>query len=131
MRGIILGCLQQNPGWQGPRGSTNPDWINLKRSGGAHKIASYMRSEGWDIEVLDYWLAFTDEEFKEFARSRITNDTRFVGVSVTFGYTGNILKIFNILPVYPKVTLTPTNLVSFVILERANSLNSSSVNANQ
>ena len=51
-----------------------------------------MRSEGWDIEVLDYWLAFTDEEFKEFARSRITNDTRFVGVSVTFGYTGNILK---------------------------------------
>ena len=92
MRGIILGCLQQNPGWQGPRGSTNPDWINLKRSGGAHKIASYMRSEGWDIEVLDYWLAFTDEEFKEFARSRITNDTRFVGVSVTFGYTGNILK---------------------------------------
>ena len=55
MRGIILGCLQQNPGWQGPRGSTNPDWVNLKRSGGAHKIASYMRTEGWDIEVLDYW----------------------------------------------------------------------------
>ena len=92
MRGIILGCLQQNPGWQGPRGSTNPDWINLKRSGGAHKIATYMRSEGWDIEVLDYWLAFTDEEFKEFCRSRITNDTKFIGVSVTFGYKGNILK---------------------------------------
>ena len=92
MRGIILGCLQQNPGWQGPRGSTNPDWVNLKRSGGAHKIASYMRTEGWDIEVLDYWLAFTDEEFREFIKSRVTNDTKFIGVSVTFGYKGTLLK---------------------------------------
>ncbi len=92
MRGIILGCLQQNPGWQGPRGSTNPDWVNLKRSGGAHKIASYMRSEGWDIEVLDYWLVFTDEEFQEFIKSRVKNDTKFIGVSVTFGYKGTLLK---------------------------------------
>ena len=92
MRGIILGCLQQNPGWQGPRGLQDPNWVNLKRSGGAHKIATHMRQEGWDIEVLDYWLAFSTEEFKEFARSRITNDTKFIGVSVTFGYKLKLLQ---------------------------------------
>ena len=89
--GIILGCLQQNPGWQGALGALNPNWVNLKRSGGAHKIATFMRKEGWDIEVLDYWLAFTDEEFKQFIKSRITKDTKFIGVSVTFGYKLELL----------------------------------------
>ena len=92
MRGIILGCLQANPGWQGPRGIQEPNWVNLKRSGGAHKIATYMRKEGWDIEVLDYWLAFTDEEFQEFIKSRVTQDTKFIGVSVTFGYKFELLE---------------------------------------
>ena len=89
--GIILGCLQQNPGWQGALGALDPNWVNLKRSGGAHKIATFMRKEGWDIEVLDYWLAFEEEEFKQFIRSRVTKDTKFVGVSVTFGYKLNLL----------------------------------------
>ena len=58
--GMILGCLQAHPGWQG-QGKDN-NWISLKRSAGSHKIASFMRKEGWDIEVIDYWLAFTEEE---------------------------------------------------------------------
>jgi len=91
-QGIILGCLQQNPGWQGALGALDPNWVNLKRSGGAHKIATFMRKEGWDIEVLDYWLAFEEEEFKQFIRSRVTKDTKFIGVSVTFGYKLQLLQ---------------------------------------
>ena len=46
--GILLGCLQADPGWQGAGKDT--DWISLKRSAGSHKIASFMRKEGWDID---------------------------------------------------------------------------------
>lgn len=91
MRGIILGCLQANPGWQGSIG-LDRNWINLKRSGGAHKIASFMRTRGWDIEVLDYWLAFTTDEFKQFIKSRVNKDTKFIGISVTFGYREKVLQ---------------------------------------
>ena len=88
-KGIILGCLQQNPGWQGALGALNPNWVNLKRSGGAHKIATFMRKEGWDIEVLDYWLAFEEEEFKQFIRSRVTKDTKFVGFFTIISFNFN------------------------------------------
>ena len=50
--GMILGCLQAHPGWQG-QGKDN-NWISLKRSAGSHKIASFMRKEGWDIDCLLY-----------------------------------------------------------------------------
>ena len=52
--GIILGCLQADSASQGSLvpDRTCPD-INLKRSGGGHKIATFMRTKGWDIEVLD------------------------------------------------------------------------------
>ena len=89
--GIILGALQSNPGWQGL--GTDLNWISLKRSGGAHKIASFMRKEGWDIEVLDYWLTFTEEEFQLFCKQRINANTEFLGVSVTFGYKAQILEL--------------------------------------
>ena len=88
--GMILGCLQAHPGWQG-QGKDN-NWISLKRSAGSHKIASFMRKEGWDIEVIDYWLAFTEEEFQTLIRARVTSDTKFIGVSVTFGFRGDTLK---------------------------------------
>ena len=60
--GILLGCMQTPPDLF----HLDPDWLNIKRAAGAHKIASFMRGQGWDIEVLDYWLAFDFEEFKEF-----------------------------------------------------------------
>ena len=91
--GIILGCLQADGCSQGELVPDRacPD-INLKRSGGAHKIATFLRKNDWDIEVLDYWLAFTTDEFKQFIHSRVTADTKFIGASVTFGYRGKYLK---------------------------------------
>jgi radical SAM superfamily enzyme YgiQ (UPF0313 family) len=85
--GILLGCMQTPPDLF----HIDPDWLNIKRAAGAHKIASFMRNQGWDIEVLDYWLAFDFEEFKEFINSRVTRDTYFIGISGTFALSGIIL----------------------------------------
>ena len=89
--GILLGCMQTPPDLF----FRDPDWINIKRAAGAHKIASFMRSQGWDIEVLDYWLAFDFDEFKEFVNSRVTQHTYFIGISSTFPLSGVILQRAN------------------------------------
>ena len=57
---------------------------SIKRAPGAHKIASHLRRQGWDVEVLDFVQSWTLEELKEFSRQRVTNKTKFLGVSATF-----------------------------------------------
>jgi hypothetical protein len=57
---------------------------SIKRAPGAHKIATHLRREGWDIEVLDFVNSWTLEELKEFSRQRVTNKTKFLGLSATF-----------------------------------------------
>jgi radical SAM superfamily enzyme YgiQ (UPF0313 family) len=80
--GILVGCYQASPA------GGMIEWVSIKRAAGAHKIASHMRSLGWDIEVLDWWLAFEEDEWEEFIDSRITDDTVFLGISPTFTYWG-------------------------------------------
>jgi hypothetical protein len=87
--GLLLGCQQPLPS---PYEAVDyKEDITIKRAAGAHKIASHMRNEGWDIEVVDYWLAFTVEEFIELINSRITADTVFVGLSLTFSIYGSLI----------------------------------------
>ena len=62
-------------------------WVSIKRQIGAHRIASHLRDEGWDIEVLDFVFAWTQEELKEFFRSRVTSKTKFLGISQTFEHS--------------------------------------------
>lgn len=63
----------------------NYHWIGAPcRSYGSHKIASHMRNLGWDIEVIDFFDAFSSDELKEIIDSRVTKDTRFVGFSALF-----------------------------------------------
>lgn len=57
---------------------------SLKRAAGAHRIATFLRKEGWDIEVIDFICAWTLDEFKQLCRDRITSETVFVGVSCLF-----------------------------------------------
>lgn len=57
-----------------------------RRPGGAYRIASYLREHDWDAEVLEWAPYFTQEELREFARSRITNKTIFLGFSCFFGH---------------------------------------------
>lgn len=53
------------------------------RTSGAHRIASELRINGWDIEVLDYVPFFTLEELKLYTKSRIKN-VKFIGISHLF-----------------------------------------------
>jgi radical SAM superfamily enzyme YgiQ (UPF0313 family) len=60
--------------------------VGLKRASGAHRIASFLRENEWDVEVVDYTDAWDIEELKEFSKSRISSKTVFIGFSIFFYY---------------------------------------------
>ena len=70
------------------RASRGEQWVNIKRSAGAHRIATELRRNGWDIEVLDFWPAWTEEELLQFFESRVRSDTVWVGISSMFPIAG-------------------------------------------
>lgn len=57
------------------------------RTPASHRIATHLRSNGWDVEVLDFTLYWSFEELKEFFKSRITNKTKFIGFSFLYSFT--------------------------------------------
>lgn len=56
------------------------------RSAGAHRIATVLREEGWDCEVIDFARLWDLDELKELVRSRVSNKTVFVSFSTFFNY---------------------------------------------
>ena len=73
MHGIILtGTVQET------------DYPQFRRSAGGHRIATFLREKGWDIEVLDFLMSWELEELKEFTRSRVNSKTVWIGVGGTF-----------------------------------------------
>ena len=56
----------------------------LLRPLGGHRIAHYLRCEGWDIEVVDWANWWTLEQLQELFRSRYSKNTAFVGFSHLF-----------------------------------------------
>lgn len=54
------------------------------RATGAHRIATVLRKHDWDVEVLDFIINWSNEELKEFIKSRVTSDTKFIGYSYVF-----------------------------------------------
>lgn len=63
-----------------------------KRTGGAHRIATYLRERGWDIEVVDFIMGWTLEQLQELSRSRIDSSTKFLGFGGTFPIWSNTLE---------------------------------------
>lgn len=57
-----------------------------RRIAGGHKIASFLRSEGWDVEVIDWTYYWSLEELQELCKSRINSKTVFCGFSCFFTY---------------------------------------------
>jgi hypothetical protein len=57
---------------------------SANRSSGVHRIANHLRVQGWDIEVVDFFEFWHLDELQEFIRSRVTNDTKFVGFSYLY-----------------------------------------------
>ena len=89
-------------------------WPSVKRSAGGHRIATYLREEGYDVEVLDYWPKWTEEDLNLFFEQRVRDDTICVGLSAMFplGGTGkeNQMKVQEMVQVlhrlkakYPKL----------------------------
>jgi len=73
-------------------------FVSIKRPSGPHRIATFLREKDWDIEVLDYVPAFSMEEFQQFIRSRVTSETKFLGMGFLFwlkDYMGTLNKKFN------------------------------------
>ncbi len=66
--------------------------VQFKRTGGAHRIATYLRDRGWDIEVVDFVMAWKLDQLKEFTRSRLTSKSVFVGFGGTFPIWSDVLE---------------------------------------
>ena len=57
-----------------------------RRPVGPYRIASYLREQGWDVEVIE-WAAYWDlDQLKDLANSRITSNTLFCGFGCFFGH---------------------------------------------
>jgi radical SAM superfamily enzyme YgiQ (UPF0313 family) len=54
------------------------------RTLGPYLIATHLRQEGWDVEVIDYGMYWSLEELKELSRSRINSNTKFIGFGHLF-----------------------------------------------
>ena len=54
------------------------------RGTGAYRIAHVLREQGWDIEVLDYILFIELEQIRQFMKSRIRPDTKWIGISYSW-----------------------------------------------
>jgi radical SAM superfamily enzyme YgiQ (UPF0313 family) len=61
---------------------------DLFRNFGSYKVASGLRDLGWDVEVIDYAGFWSYEQLEEVTKSRLTNDTVFVGFSDIWGSSG-------------------------------------------
>lgn len=84
--------------------------FEMARTSGAYRIATHLREQGWDIEVLDFFDFWSIDELKEFIKSRITKETKFIGFSCVFGskslITENSLQIIEwIKKNYPDIIL--------------------------
>lgn len=78
-----------------------------KRTAGAHRIATYLRDRGWDIEVLEFIMAWNLDQLKEFTKSRVSSKTTFIGFGGTFPIWSDTLdKFFKWVKVtYPNIKL--------------------------
>lgn len=66
----------------------------LNRSGGIYRIATILRNEGLDVEVIDYSNFWTLEQLKQVFQSRHSGDLKFIGFSHLFSIWPQVLEDF-------------------------------------
>jgi radical SAM superfamily enzyme YgiQ (UPF0313 family) len=87
-----------------------------QRSSGAHRIATFLRSHGWDVEVIDFAAHWPLDSLKELTRSRTGSKTVFFGFSTFFNYWNDNLDQFTswLKETYPNIkTVIGGQQVSF------------------
>lgn len=85
----------------------NIHFMPYNRPAGPYRIASFLREEGWDVEVIEYATFWSLDELKELARSRVNNDTIFIGFSTFFSSWNDSIEDFTkwLKEKYPNINL--------------------------
>jgi len=87
---------------------------SFRRTAGAHRIATYLRDLGWDIEVLDFVMGWNIEQLKQFTNSRVQKSTKFIGFGGTFPIWSPVLELYFkwIKETYPHITVIAGGQIS-------------------
>lgn len=103
MHGLILTGYMAAPGRS-----------SFRRTAGAHRIATHLREQGWDIEVLDFVMGWSLDQLKEFSKSRITSSTKFIGFGGTFPIWSQVIEQYFewIKKTYPAITVIAGGQIS-------------------
>jgi radical SAM superfamily enzyme YgiQ (UPF0313 family) len=90
------------------------DIASYRRTAGGHRIATHLRQQGWDIEVLDFVMGWTLDQLKEFTKSRANSNTKFIGFGGTFPIWSNtLLDYFKwVKETYPSIILIAGGQIS-------------------
>lgn len=57
---------------------------SIKRATGAHRLATYLRQHGYEIDVVDYSTYFEEDILYQYIISLISSKTKFIGISGSF-----------------------------------------------
>jgi radical SAM superfamily enzyme YgiQ (UPF0313 family) len=81
---------------------------------GGHRIAHFLREQGWDIEVVDWANWWSQEQLQQFFVSRVSASTKFVGFSHLFNIWNPVLETFGtwIKDHYPEIKLISGSAVN-------------------
>ena len=82
-------------------------YLHVCRHPGAYRIAHILRESGWDVEVLDFFYFWQEHQLKEFFQSRITPETKFIGLGFLFlGWSKELQNICSWIKLhYPYVSI--------------------------
>lgn len=77
------------------------------RTSGSYRIATELRTAGWDVEVVDFFYFWTLEELKTLSRNRINKNTKFIGFSHIFSDWPQLAEDFSswIKETYPDIKI--------------------------
>lgn len=82
--GIIFGGMINSDEPTRPIDLPGVSYSSVRRHAGSHRIASFLRQHGLDIEVVDFAPSWNLKEFQELIRSRMTPTLKFVGLGAIF-----------------------------------------------
>lgn len=71
----------------------NVNGNSRERLAGGHRIASHLRNTGWDCEVIDFLNDWSQEEIEELFKSRITSNSKFIGLSYIFSLDAQLPRV--------------------------------------
>jgi radical SAM superfamily enzyme YgiQ (UPF0313 family) len=62
--------------------------MGILRAPGAHRIATHLRKQGLNVEVVDFYLSWTVDELKQIIDRQLEKPTLFIGFSCSLMFDG-------------------------------------------